>query len=77
MPKVEFRTDRCKGCERCTQSCPQKVLGMSKKLNVKGYFYAEVADPHRCIGCTLCAISCPDAAIEVFASGTRYEFFRY
>jgi len=77
MPKAVINNERCKGCERCNDSCPQKILGMSKKLNAKGYYYAAVIDSHRCIGCRLCAISCPDVAIEVLTDGTMYEFFKY
>ena len=77
MPRIAINMDRCKGCERCREACPQKILGMSNKLNAKGYNYAVVTDGPRCIGCRLCAISCPDVAIEVYAEGTQYVFFNY
>ena len=77
MPKVNVNKDRCKGCEMCTQACPQRILGMSKDFNVKGYFYARVVDRPRCIGCRMCAITCPDVAIEVGVHGTQYNFFPY
>jgi len=77
MPHVTIARDRCKGCELCTLACPMHVLGMSKKLNEKGYFYAEVADPHRCIGCRICAITCPDVAISVVIHGAYYSLFQY
>ena len=77
MPTIQVNIERCKGCERCVDACPQKVLGMSKKLNTKGYKYSQLEDEPRCIGCRLCAISCPDVAIEVFVEGTQYEFFHY
>ena len=77
MPNIQFNTERCKGCERCNDVCPQQILGMSENLNTKGYKYAIVVDESRCIGCRLCAISCPDVVIEVFVEGTHYELFQY
>ena len=77
MPKVIIDKDRCKGCELCTAACPQEIIKMSKNINVKGYFYAEIADQSRCIGCRMCAITCPDVAIGVFTNGVRYLCFDY
>jgi 2-oxoglutarate ferredoxin oxidoreductase subunit delta len=77
MPRVVVDRQRCKGCERCVEACPQDVLAMSKALNDRGYFYAEPAQQPRCLGCGLCAISCPDVAIEVFVHGAQYQFFHY
>jgi len=77
MPKIQVMTERCKGCERCNDACPQGIIKMSQELNAKGYNFASVVDPSRCIGCRLCAVSCPDVAIEVFVEGTRYDFFNY
>lgn len=77
MPTVKISEKRCKGCERCVDACPQSIVKMSSKLNAKGFYFAELAEPRRCIGCRLCAISCPDFAIEVFVEGTQYEFFSY
>ena len=77
MPTVVISDIRCKGCERCLDACPQKILGMSSNLNAKGFYFARLADPARCIGCRVCAISCPDSAIEVFVAGAQYEFFSY
>jgi 2-oxoglutarate ferredoxin oxidoreductase subunit delta len=50
---------------------------MSDEITVRGYFYAQVADPSRCIGCMICAITCPDAAIEVHTHGLNYSLFEY
>ena len=77
MPRVVVDKQRCKGCERCCEACPQNVISMSRKLNEKGYFFAEPSEQPRCIGCRLCAINCPDVAIEVFVHGTHYRFFNY
>ena len=77
MPSIQVDKDRCKGCELCNDSCPQGILGMSKQINVKGYFYAEVRDKHRCIGCMLCAVMCPDLAINVSGTGVQYRLYDY
>jgi len=77
MPSVTIDIERCKGCERCVEACPQQILGMSKQLNEKGYFYAACIDQPRCLGCRICAITCPDVAIEVSVHGTQYQFFEY
>lgn len=77
MPNIAVMVERCKGCERCNDACPQRIVKMSSEPNAKGYFYAKTLDPSRCIGCRMCAISCPDSAIEVLVEGTQYEFFAY
>ncbi len=77
MPKVTIDSERCKGCERCNDACPQQILGMSQSFNAKGYSYSVNQDESRCLGCRICAISCPDVAIEVYVEGTMYEFFTY
>ena len=77
MPRVLVERDRCKGCELCVRACPQRILAMSKEINVKGYFFAKVAHPWRCIGCRMCAITCPDVAITIGLQGVQYNFFDY
>lgn len=77
MPGVTIDKDHCKGCEICVSVCPQKILSMSKKLSIRGYFTATVHDSSRCIGCRICAVTCPDVAIEVHANGTTYNLFEY
>jgi len=77
MPMIKVYKDICKGCELCNYACPMHILGMSKELNTKGYFYAIMVDPGRCIGCAMCALTCPDVAIEVGVLGTRYALYEY
>ena len=77
MPLVDIDRNRCKGCELCIGACPQQVLTMSPKINIKGYFPAEVTEPYRCIGCRQCGLICPDVAITLSVHGAQYEFFAY
>jgi 2-oxoglutarate ferredoxin oxidoreductase subunit delta len=77
MPCIEVNIERCKGCERCNDACPQQIIKMSDKLNRKGYKYAAVVDESRCLGCMMCAVACPDVVIEVFVEGTQYQLYQY
>lgn len=77
MPCIQINSERCKGCERCNDACPQRIIGLSERLNSKGYRFATVKDPSRCLGCRMCGVVCPDVAIEVMVEGTQYEFFAY
>lgn len=57
--------ERCKGCMLCIKACAKAVLRMSRKLNSRGFHFAETEEPEKCVGCGNCAIMCPDAAIEI------------
>jgi 2-oxoglutarate ferredoxin oxidoreductase subunit delta len=63
--KVTIDKNRCKGCELCVNYCPKQVLAMSKDINDKGYFYAQVVNQEACIACRFCGMMCPDTAIEI------------
>ena len=76
MPRVTIDPNRCKGCELCARACPQQIIRMSREINVKGYFYAEVFDQPRCIGCTLCGLTCPDLAITIGGECRRVPLLR-
>jgi 2-oxoglutarate ferredoxin oxidoreductase subunit delta len=61
---VEIYEDLCKGCNLCVVACPEQVLAMSDRINVKGWQIVElVADG--CTGCTFCAVACPDGVFTV------------
>ena len=77
MPMIKVHENQCKGCELCNYACPMQIIGMSERLNLKGYYFAVLKDPGRCIGCALCALTCPDWAIEVGVQGTRYVLYDY
>jgi 2-oxoglutarate ferredoxin oxidoreductase subunit delta len=77
VPRIVIDPERCKGCELCVKACPQGILGMTKELNAKGYFYARVVEPKRCLGCRVCCVVCPDGAIEMAVHGTMVHYFRY
>lgn len=55
----------CKGCGLCVHFCPRGVLGMSERLNEKGYNVVEVIHAEKCKPCELCELNCPDLAICV------------
>ncbi len=63
---VQFRSDKCKGCELCLTVCPKQIISMSNHVNSKGYCPAEIKDMSGCIGCTSCALICPDGAISIY-----------
>ena len=77
MSQVFIDKERCKGCELCIKACPQQILGLSREINQKSYFYAELREPCRCIGCRICCITCPDVAIQMKVMGVMYHYFRY
>ncbi len=65
--KVHIKADTCKGCGLCVNSCPKKILELSKhEINKMGYCYVTCTDPEKCIGCAMCAVMCPDCALEVY-----------
>lgn len=65
MPKVTFRTERCKGCGLCVDACPKKIVKLDESINAKGYHPACITDQSQCIGCAFCATMCPDCVIKV------------
>ena len=63
---ITIDSERCKGCSLCIEFCPKKVIVLSDRLNMKGYFAVEFQDNDQCTGCATCAVMCPEVAIEVF-----------
>jgi 2-oxoglutarate ferredoxin oxidoreductase subunit delta len=70
--RIEIDRELCKGCYLCASVCPDKLIGVSDKLNQKGYYPAEFKEndardeERKCTGCATCATTCPDIAIEVY-----------
>lgn len=50
--------DKCIGCGKCAEVCPQSVFCMNEKK-------AHIEDKDRCIECGACAKNCPANAIMV------------
>ena len=63
---ITIEHERCKGCTLCIEFRPKKAIVLSTKLNLKGYFVAELSDNGECTGCGTCALMCPEVAIEVY-----------
>lgn len=67
MFKVNFRKDRCKGCELCINFCPKKIIIMNDEINASGYYTPLIPKENEdmCIGCASCAKVCPDSVISI------------
>ncbi len=55
---LNYVADRCAGCGRCVEVCPQGVFVMQDKR-------AVITDRDRCMECGACARNCEFGAIAV------------
>jgi len=56
VPSVVYRPERCIGCSRCVENCPEAALALTAA--------GVVRDPSRCRDCGDCVHSCPAEARE-------------
>ncbi len=71
---VVVDTERCKGCNLCVVACPLGVLALgARRVNHKGYPYAEEVKADTCTGCASCATVCPDGCISVYRAKAEEE----
>ncbi|MEK6698799.1 MAG: mercury methylation ferredoxin HgcB [Nitrospirota bacterium] len=55
---LQYAPDKCTGCGRCVEVCPQGVFVLRQKL-------AAVTDKDLCMECGACAMNCEFGAISV------------
>ena len=70
---IVVNTDRCKGCVLCVSACPQGVIALANRVNMRGYPYVEPAQMEKCTGCTSCAVVCPDGCITVYREKVKHK----
>lgn len=64
-PRLQIDTERCKGCLLCVDACPFDCLGVTDKVNKKGFRYISLTPPEKCTDCGVCVIMCPDCVFEI------------
>jgi len=55
---LQYSSDKCTGCGRCVEVCPQGVFAMRDKR-------AAITDKDLCMECGACALNCEFGAITV------------
>ena len=55
---LQYASDKCTGCGRCVEVCPQGVFVMRDKR-------AAITDRDLCMECGACAMNCEFGAISV------------
>ncbi len=55
---LEYESEKCTGCRRCVEVCPQGVFVMEDKR-------AAITERDRCMECGACALNCDYGAISV------------
>ena len=57
---LHYSSEKCSGCGRCVEVCPQNVFEMRDKR-------ASIIDRDRCMECGACAKNCEFGALSVDA----------
>lgn len=57
---LAYEIDKCTGCGRCVEVCPQGVFVMKDKR-------ARITDRDKCMECGACALNCEFGALSVDA----------
>ena len=57
---LQYTSEKCAGCGRCVEVCPQGVFAMQDKR-------AVITDRDLCMECGACAMNCPTGALAVEA----------
>lgn len=55
---LEYEIEKCTGCARCVEVCPQGVFVMKDKR-------ARITDRDKCMECGACALNCEFGALSV------------
>ena len=63
--KAEITKEKCCGCGRCVNICPQKTIFLEKE-------YAKINE-NACVGCARCIEVCPNSAIKMFNLKQSFE----
>jgi len=57
--EVVIREEECKGCKRCIDACPPRVLEVASHFNKMSYHPAQYKG-EGCTGCAICFYTCPE-----------------
>ena len=57
---INLKTENCKACWKCVESCPNKVFG---KIDFLGHRHVSLRHLENCTGCLKCVKACEYGAI--------------
>ncbi len=61
---VALDRSRCEACWRCTEACPNAVIG---KVDILGHRHAKIRAAAECTGCGRCVKACAAGALTRLA----------